>query len=199
MVYRKEKHILVDCDGVLMNWQYAFELWMDERGHKVIEEYRDLYDQHTRYGMTYPEMRFWIHAFNASAAIGFLPPLRDSVYYIRKLQIEHGFTFKCISALSKDKHAQELRTRNIKMLFGKNTFDEFIYQDTGGDKTDDLERFRDSGLFWLEDKPKNAELGKEMGLHSIMVAHEFNSEIEGIPRFYKWKDIYEYIIENQYN
>ena len=28
-----EKLILVDCDGVLLDWQYSFLKWMKERGY----------------------------------------------------------------------------------------------------------------------------------------------------------------------
>ena len=33
----KEKVILVDCDGVLFDWEYAFDQWMKKHGYKVIE------------------------------------------------------------------------------------------------------------------------------------------------------------------
>ena len=32
----KESIILVDCDGVLLNWEYAFEIWMTQHGFEFI-------------------------------------------------------------------------------------------------------------------------------------------------------------------
>ena len=29
-----DKVILTDCDGVLLNWEYAFHCWMDAHGFK---------------------------------------------------------------------------------------------------------------------------------------------------------------------
>ena len=130
---RPEKTILTDADGVLLDWNYAFELWMSERGYFMTGP-RDVYEREVAYEMPRPEMRKLISHFNSSAAIGFLPPLRDAMYYVRKLAIEHGYVFRCITSLSKDKYACHLRTKNLKMLFGKRTFEEFVYLDTGADK-----------------------------------------------------------------
>ena len=191
-IVRPEKTILTDADGVLLDWNYAFALWMSERGFYETGP-REVYDRHIAYEMPQPEMRKLIGHFNSSAAIGFLPPLRDAMYYVRKLAIEHGYVFRCISSLSKDKHAQQLRTKNLKMLFGKRTFEEFVYLDTGADKDEALAEYKDSGCFWLEDKLENARVGARAGLQSIVVAGDFNVTDE-FPRFWKWKDIYNHIV-----
>ena len=39
MDHRKDKLILVDCDGVLLDWGYSFYKWMEEsNGLEVMEE-----------------------------------------------------------------------------------------------------------------------------------------------------------------
>jgi len=191
-IVRPEKTILTDCDGVLLDWNYAFDLWMSERGYKMNGP-RDVYDRSVAYDLPQKKMKELIRFFNSSAAIGFLPPLRDAMYYVRKLQIEHGYVFCCITSLSLDKHAQHLRTKNLKMLFGKRTFEEFVYLDTGADKDEALAEYKDSGCFWLEDKLENARVGAQAGLRSIVVAGDFNVTDE-FPRYWKWKDIYNHII-----
>ena len=188
---RPEKTILTDADGVLLDWNYAFELWMSERGYYATGP-RDVYEREVAYEMPRPEMRKLISHFNSSAAIGFLPPLRDAMYYVRKLAIEHGYVFRCITSLSLDKHACQLRTKNLKMLFGKRTFEEFVYLDTGADKDEALAEYKDSGCFWLEDKIQNAQAGAKAGLNPILVAGDFNVTDE-FPRYWKWKDIYNHI------
>ena len=190
-IVRPEKTILTDADGVLLDWNYAFELWMSERGYFMTGP-RDVYEREVAYEMPRPEMRKLISHFNSSAAIGFLPPLRDAMYYVRKLAIEHGYVFRCITSLSKDKYACHLRTKNLKMLFGKRTFEEFVYLDTGADKDEALSEYKDSGCFWLEDKIQNAQAGARAGLNPILVAGDFNVTDE-FPRYWKWKDIYNHI------
>jgi hypothetical protein len=135
-----------------------------------------------------------VRQFNESAAIAFLPPLRDAVYYMKRLNMLHGYRFHCITSLSSDKYAQRLRYQNLDLLFGRELWDEVICLPCGADKDDALEPYRDTGCFWIEDKVANAELGVEMGLNSILVAHTHNASFTGvIPRFHRWKEIYKHI------
>ena len=185
-----KKLILTDCDGVLLNWEYAFCCWMEDRGCNPIRS--DVYDMAVRYGKTKAEMKSLIKVFNESAAIGFLPPQRDAMHYVKKLHEEHGFVFRVITSLSLDPYAKKLRVRNLEKLFGS-AIDDVICLDTGADKDEALEPYRDSGLVWIEDKVENAELGVEMGLNSILVEHEHNMDQKDIPLAKNWKEIYEMV------
>ena len=57
-------------------------------------------------------------------------------------------------------------------------FSELVCLDTGADKDDALERYRDSGLYWIEDKVQNANLGATLGLNSILIEHSHNKDSE---------------------
>jgi hypothetical protein len=136
-----------------------------------------------------------IRAFNESAAIGFLPPLRDAVYYVRKLHERYGFVFHCLTSLSTDEYAKKLREKNLNKLFGEGVFEKVVCADTGADKHDILEPYRDSRCIWVEDKPENAVLGQEYGLNSILMGHNHNSHFKdpSIPRVWKWEHIYKMV------
>ena len=97
----KENVILVDCDGVLCNWEYAFTQFMHHKGFPTLDTTE--YNVGTRFGFTREQGHTFVEEFNASAAIAFLPPLRDSVYYMKRLHMLHGFQFHCITSLSKSK------------------------------------------------------------------------------------------------
>jgi len=183
--------ILVDCDGVVLNWEYAFEVWMNGKGYKR-DEKQFVYSVDEAYGLTREEGKKFVRLFNESAAIGFLPPLRDAIQYVRKLHEEHGFVFHAITSLSKDVNAQKLRTQNLKKLFGETAFEKFVYLDTGADKDEVLEEYRGTGCIWVEDKIENAEVGKALGLDSILMEHGFNMNYKGIRLVKNWKEIYEY-------
>jgi hypothetical protein len=189
------KVILTDADGVLLNWEYAFTCWMEQHGHTQVENANFLYNIGQRFGLESNNMGHrLVKQFNESAAIGFLPALRDAVYYVKRLHEEHGYTFRCITSLSLDKNAYKLRKMNLEKLFGENTIDQLVCLDTGADKDEALEPYRNSGLYWIEDKLSNAQLGLDLGLKSILIEHGFNmyDDIpEGMQKVVNWKEIYE--------
>ena len=184
--------ILVDADGVLLDWEWAFSVWMEEHGFVKTEGSQFIYDIGKRYGIDHEQGRKLIKIFNESAAIGFLPPLRDAMYYVKRLHEEHGYVFHCITSLSLDANAGKLREMNLRKLFGKTAFEKITCLETGADKNDALEPYRDSGCWWIEDKPENAEVGHELGLRSILIehGHNMNHVNEQIPVVKNWREIY---------
>jgi hypothetical protein len=187
-----KKTMLVDCDGVLMNWEYAFGLWMEEHGFKEVEGGKLLYDIGARYNIDRDQSKKLIKIFNESAAIGFLPPLRDAVEYVTRLADE-GWTFICITSLSTNKYAQKLRSRNLEKLFGKNVFTEVTCLATGANKDAALAKYAGSGMWWIEDKVENAHAGASVGLRPLVVEHGFNMHDDSVRRVKNWKEIYEIV------
>ena len=192
-----DKLILTDVDGVLLNWEYAFNIWMKRHGYTPKEDSGNIYDIGEKYGLTQEKKRELVKFFNESAAIGFLPPLRDAIHYVRELHVKHGYVFHVLTALSNDHQAQELRRQNLEKLFGDTVFEKFIYCDTGADKDEILEPYLGTNLLWIEDKIENAELGHILGLDSILMEHGHNMNYKdnhyGIPLMKDWKDVYEYV------
>ena len=188
----KNKLILTDADGVLFDWEYAFDQWM--RKHEYTVEVTGDYRMDIKYGLDRKETMRLIRMFNESAVIRKLPPLRDAIHYVKKLHQEHGYIFHCITSLSKDDYSQHLRTKNLREMFGDSVFDKYVYLDTGADKDEVLEEYRDSECYWIEDKPENAEVGLSVGLNSILVDHEHNRDYTGnAVRVKNWREIYNII------
>ena len=186
--------ILVDCDGVLVDWFSAYKIWMKNKGFTL--EDPDSYDVSTCYGIPRSVSKKLVRFFNESANMCCLPPLRDAVKYIRKLHEEKGYVFHCITSLSIDPYAVRLREQNIKNLFGETAFDRIVCLDTGADKDEALLPYLDSGCIWVEDKISNAELGDSMGLTSVLMSHPYNDQYENdsITTVQNWKDIYEMLV-----
>lgn len=188
------KVILTDVDGVLLNWEYAFKVWMEQHGYKLNAETTE-YDVSNRYGIPYEKGKELVRFFNESAAIGFLPPLRDAMYYVDLLHRKHGYVFRAITSLSTDPAAGKLREENLRKLFGDTAFEDVLCIGTGADKDEALEPYRGSGLLWVEDKIENAELGNRLGLQSVLIEHGHNMHYSNndIPVYKNWKEIYEMI------
>ena len=189
-----QKTLLVDCDGVLLDWEYAFSVWMEEHGHERQPGSEFMYDIGERYGISKEQGRKLIKLFNESAAIGFLPPLRDAMFYVKRLHEEHGYVFHCITSLSLDANAGKLREMNLRKLFGKTAFERIVCLDTGADKHDALAEYKNSRCFWIEDKPENSDVGHALGLQSILIEHGHNMNHEcPYPIVKNWREIYEII------
>ena len=186
-----QKIILTDVDGVLLDWEWAFNVWMQEHGFELTDGYQYEYDMATRYGISKEQVRKLIRTFNESAAIGFLPVLRDAMYWVKRLHEQHGFTFHCITSLSLDQNAGKLREMNLQKMFGKTAFSKVVCLDTGADKHDALREYNNSGCWWIEDKPENADVGLEYGLKPLLMEHGHNmmSDVR-YPIVKNWEDIY---------
>lgn len=193
---KKEKLILSDVDGVLLNWEYAFNIWMEDHGYTMVENGNFVYNIAKRYGLDSKEGSRMVRFFNESAVQGFLPALRDSEHYVRLLA-NLGYKFHVITSMTKNAYAQKLRIRNLEKLFGEDTFEKFIFLDTGEDKDAVLKEYEGTGLYWIEDKPTNADLGLKLGLKSLVMEHAFNLHYEGDAPFVKnWREVYETITGN---
>ena len=189
-----EKIILTDADGVLLDWEWAFSVWMREKGYTLTADNKKSYYLHHHYNeLDEKDAKKIVKQFNESAAIGFLPALRDATYYVKRLHEEHGYQFRVITSLSKNKDAQRLRDMNLRKIFG-DAIENVICLDTGADKDGALEPYRDSGLWWIEDKPQNADVGHNLGLSSLLVEHGHNmTHTCNYPVVKNWKEIYEII------
>lgn len=183
-----KKVILTDCDGVLLAWEDAFHQWMKSKGFAIKEE--AIYDISKTFGIPKSLGKKLVKEFNESAWMGFLPAFKDARSGVAKL-VEHDWQFIVITSLSLDPKAQMLRVSNLKNIFGKNVFIDVICLDTGADKDEALEKFKDTGMWYIEDKPINAEVGLKYGLKPILIEHEHNKEHEedGIEYAYDWEEI----------
>ena len=190
----KEKTILTDCDGVLLDWEYAFDAWMARHGYTIKVE--NVYDMTIKYGLEKLECKRLVRMFNESAWVRRLPPLRDAIKYVKKLHEEHGYVFHAITSLSNDQYAQHLRTKNLRELFGDTAFETYVYLDTGADKDDALAPYEGTGCVWVEDKVENVDLGQRLGLDGFLIAHEHNADYAGTAkRVCGWKEIYQYLAD----
>jgi hypothetical protein len=169
---------------------------MQERGYTLTADNKKSYYLHHHYNeLEEKDAKKVVKTFNESAAIGFLPALRDSAYYVKRLHEEHGYQFRVITSLSLDKNAQKLREMNLRKIFG-NAIETVICLDTGADKDEALAPYKDTGMWWIEDKYANFKTGLDIGLKSILIehGHNMNEDITGGFKAKSWKEVYNIIV-----
>jgi len=187
----ENKLILADCDGVLLHWEWYFDRWMNKHGYtKRIE---GAYDTAQAYAISSKEGEQLVRMFNETVYASTLPPLRDSVKYVRKLHEEYGCVLHVISSISGEAEIAEARHRNLYNVFGKSVFYKITCMDPDIPKSYALAEYAESNAIWVEDVVSNYEMGKKLGLHSLLVSQSYNQTVAGVSRIYGWSDVYDII------
>lgn len=191
MDYERDRKILADVDGVLLDWESAFDAWMAERHYKIVDS--KIYKQSIRYNINPLDADRLVKQFNESAWMGFLKPLRDSVEALDTLASQN-WHIECITSLSTDHWAGELRRMNLERWFGRAVIRRVRCLDTGADKDEILKEYKHSH-FWIEDKPENAIAGLNAGHKPILIDHPYNKDFEhpDVFRASNWKEIITHI------
>jgi len=181
--------ILIDCDGVILDWENGFHSYMESLGHTKNNNDGWLESQ---YDLDQSVVRKHIREFNQSNCIEDLVSIEDAVYYMQELK-KLNYKFVCITSLSLDNSIQERRLKNFEKLFGQDFFEDIIFLDTYSPKDDILKKYANTGYWWIEDNISNAVVGKSLGLRSIL----FNKSAEGLLSVSNWKELYWTIVEDE--
>jgi len=197
--------ILTDVDGVLLEWENHFTEWMLQRSYyndsneriypyKLLPNKENTYEMADRFGLTIPQIRKEIREFNKSAWMGTQVPMPQSQSWVKLLAAE-GWTLIPITSQTSDIPAQLLRKKRLGELFGDHVFQNYHILDTGADKDSVLAEFHGTGLYWVEDKPKNAVAGLNFGLKVILIDHPYNRDFNHpeVTRVNNWQDIHKMI------
>ncbi len=197
--------ILTDVDGVLLEWENHFTEWMLQRSYyndsneriypyKLLPNKENTYEMADRFGLTIPQIRKEIREFNKSAWMGTQVPMPQSQSWVKLLAAE-GWTLIPITSQTSDIPAQLLRKKRLGELFGDHVFQNYHILDTGADKDSVLAEFHGTGLYWVEDKPKNALAGLNFGLKVILIDHPYNRDFNHpeVTRVNNWQDIHKMI------
>ena len=195
--------ILTDVDGVLLEWEHHFTKWLQLRSYfdkngnrnypyKLLDSGQDNYDMSKRFGISKETISQEIREFNRSAWMGTQRPMLESQTWVKLLHAE-GWTFVPITSQTSDIPGQALRKKRLGELFGEHVFTNYHILGTGADKDSALAEFHETGLYWVEDKPKNALAGLSYGLKPILIDHPYNKEFNhpDIIRVNNWKQIHE--------
>lgn len=198
--YNKEKLIISDVDGCLLNWEDHFHNYMHSHGHKKAHK-NPSYWQETYYPhLSQDRAREMVYHFNTSAWMLEIPPLRDARTGVAQL-VDAGYRFVAVTAMGLDPYAKQVREINLERTFGYDTFIDVIVTDMydPDSKRKSLESLREQygSVPWIEDKPSNAQLGQELGYETYLVNHDYNQDFDAgseIQRVNSWVEICKFIL-----
>mgnify|MGYP002860742132 CR=1 FL=1 len=195
----KMKKILTDCDGVLLDWELAFHEWMRSKGYSKVNE--GVYGVKLAYELDDEiDHHDIVREFNTSAWMGWLEVYRDAFKGVQDLWLA-GYKFDVITSMSRDPYAIKLREMNLHDKFGPYFMDRFVSLDTAEDKDEALSEYKDTGLWWVEDKPENCDAGLRAGLRPILIDHLHNRWYDNpeVIRVSGWSEIASLVLEDQVN
>lgn len=181
--------LLVDFDGVMVNFNPTYDMFMYERGYHIINPKG--YDVGFRYNAPREVIYEEMHNFAASELFHTMPSMPYARSAISQLQ-DKGWVFHCITAAPKECYAE--RMLHAEMLYGKGVFQRLYCIGLNNCKREYLAKYKDTNCFWIEDRPENALLGLEYGLRPILLHHEYNDDFDH-PDVYRAKDWYDILNE----
>lgn len=191
--------MLVDADGVLLNWKQGFADYIESRGYMHSGNAEESYWLEDNYhNMTKKDADALVGNFNTSTAMKSLPPLRDAVHYINKLHVEHNYVFHCITSVGSAPETHTMRMENINSLFVDTAFERVVCLGLGEKKDKILAEYASAGLLWIEDSYPNALDGLKHGLKPLLMHHDYNANKHhpDIVRVNNWEEIYKIAIQN---
>lgn len=186
--------IVTDFDGCCAYWEHSFHMNMVLKGYAATQI--GFYNIEDKYNTTKEEGVRLVESFNESAALRRLPPIRDSIKYIRKLHEDYGYVFHCISAIPNTRDIYEARLENIENLYGKTAFERLTLCGHSANKKALLSEYKDTGCLWIEDLSANLKYGVDVGMRGVLINHHYNkddvNDFEHV-RVNKWREIYQMV------
>lgn len=184
------KTIVLDCDGVILDWHLGFYHWMRAQGHTVLTPYPNLYamtDAHP--GKTKEEVFAHIPVFNTTPSFAQLEPCEGALAGIAALkQIFPQARIVILTAVGEAEETGLYRQQNLSGL----PIDELILVPLHQSKRSWLEAMEGPAMF-VEDHPGNAAIGAEVGMTSILIDRPWNRDgtPAGAERAMGWPQIVE--------
>ena len=195
VIRMNEKLIFSDVDEVVLRWLPRFTLNAQEKGYKVVDTSKYLIHEH----FDVPEhlVDEMVNEFSSSDVFRELDAIDDSIVYARKICEDFGYKFDLITACGeyeKDHVAHINRLFNVSTHIGAENIRDLFCVASSEAKRPVLERYRDKGYVWVDDSPKNVELGVELGYESYLYTTPYNINVETSgKRVHSWQEIYEII------
>lgn len=183
--------ILLDVDGVLLDWVTPFEKHLSRMSYRKIAHKYSIEESH---GLTNESAQWHLHHFNTSLDIASLQPILGAVDAVREL-VDHGFCLDIVSSISEDPRVHVLRKFNLLNVFG-DVFGKYHFLPCGSHKREILSQYEP--CWFIEDKPENTDDATRLGHRAILLNQKYNEHCFTLgPRFDTWSQIRNHILDER--
>jgi uncharacterized HAD superfamily protein len=162
--------LLLDVDGVLLNWIDGFEQFLTKHHphlqHQQVQEYTNLSQ---KLGVDQATVDQLVEDFHLDDVFENLEPLPGTELSIKVLA--KWFDMVAITACGTDLKIQKARSKNLTQIFG-DVFSDIFCTDTFEGKAEYLKNFEPT--WWIEDHVSNAVLGANYGHKALLIDAFYN-------------------------
>lgn len=207
-----KKQIIVDCDGVLLNWAESFL--------QYVNYYYPEFVLSTSYPQSYCVGSWFfqssdfgyklIQDFNHSSQFATLAPVAGAVKAIETLR-DYNYEFKMVTAIGDDPEVMKNRQHNLITEFGHIDDFEIVGTALNISKRQALQDLNLEGTYYVEDNVDHAVSGLHVGLKPILINTPQNTHITigdsvsnpdlsygKIPRVSMWSELVENVIAGDF-
>ena len=192
------KTILLDCDGVILDYEtefikhYTDKLKLNNKNKNIPNI--SLKSFEAFFNLPSEEITNMLKHFNNSEMFENLEPVKDAGKILKKLH-HLGFKLYVITSCGNSKDIIQKREKNLLNKIG-NIFADIVYLPLRSSKYEALFKWKNSGYYWIDDHVKNCKIGDKLGLNSFMFRTDFNKNIL-YPSIEHWQHFYN-IIQNEH-
>lgn len=173
--------ILVDVDGVLVDWSSQFPHFLEQKGlphEKAIMGYAHSEWQTVEDLVWLPldEATSLVEEYTCSEFMKRLTPYKDALLAVN--QLKHIYDFVAVTAISNDPQAHQNRTENLEFWF-PGAFSKVHCVGMGGNKLEILSKY--DSTVWIDDSPGHIREGLMAGHKCIRLVRD--SRMNQVPSF----------------
>lgn len=171
--------VLLDCDGVLLDWESSFREWVTGKLRRPIAAHPSDWCLSKWLGTTTDEAAALVDEFNHGEFFGNLSPVHGAAWAIGGLA-EAGIEMHVITSCSTAPGVTERRRRNLAARFG-DVFASVTCLDLGQSKVKALVD-HEPGAIWVEDNYIHALTGLALGHRTFVMRYPHNRSYEASHR-----------------
>lgn len=187
--------VLLDCDGVLLDWESAFREWVTTKLRRPIAAQPTDWCLSKWLGVTKEESSALVEEFNAGEHFSRLRPLPGAVWAIYELAAS-GYEMHVITSCAANPKIAARRRENLADHFG-GVFASVTCLDLGQSKVKALVQ-HDPGAIWIEDNFNHALTGHALGHRTYVLRYPHNQKHEhgssGLTWCDNWPEIVTHVV-----